>query len=161
MSGNRPDVVVVGAGPVGLVAACELARHGVAIRIIDKLTAPTTESRAVAVHARSLEMFDRMGITGQLVDSGVKTLGMQLIADGRTLAKLDLDRVDSAFPFSVTTPQTETEFPPRPLASCVTALTTQLSWAFTYAIARVTAHGNAISYEGAPNAGKMSPRRRM
>ena len=62
MSGDRSDVVVVGAGPVGVVAACELARHGVAVRIIDKLTAPTTESRAIVVHARSLEMFDQMGI---------------------------------------------------------------------------------------------------
>ncbi len=57
----RPAVLVVGAGPVGLVAAAELARRGVPVRIIDKLTAPTTESRAIAIHARSLDMLDRMG----------------------------------------------------------------------------------------------------
>ena len=44
------DVVVVGAGPVGLVAASELARRGVGVRIIDKLTEPTNESRAIAIH---------------------------------------------------------------------------------------------------------------
>ena len=59
---DAPQVVVVGAGPVGLVAACELARHGVRVRIFDKLSAPTDESRAIAMHARSLDMLDRMGV---------------------------------------------------------------------------------------------------
>jgi 2-polyprenyl-6-methoxyphenol hydroxylase-like FAD-dependent oxidoreductase len=109
ISGTPSDVLVVGAGPTGLVAACELARRGVAVRVIDKLAAPTTESRAIVVHARSLEMFDQMGIADEIIGSGVKTLAMQILAGGRILAKLSLDQVDSAFPFSVTTPQTETE----------------------------------------------------
>lgn len=58
---STTDVVVVGAGPVGLVAAYELARRGVRVRVIDKLSQPTTESRAIALHARSLDMLDRMG----------------------------------------------------------------------------------------------------
>jgi 2-polyprenyl-6-methoxyphenol hydroxylase-like FAD-dependent oxidoreductase len=77
--------------------------------VIDKLPAPTTESRAILVHARSLEMFDLMGVADEIIGSGVKTRGMQMLAAGRVLAQLSLDQVDSAFPFSVTTPQTETE----------------------------------------------------
>ena len=46
MSTKNPDVVIVGAGPVGLVAACDLARRGVSIRIVDKLAAPTDEAWA-------------------------------------------------------------------------------------------------------------------
>jgi 2-polyprenyl-6-methoxyphenol hydroxylase-like FAD-dependent oxidoreductase len=65
------DVLVVGAGPVGLVAACELARRGVRMRIVDTLAAPTTESRAILVHARSLEMLDRIGVAGTLLDTDV------------------------------------------------------------------------------------------
>jgi 2-polyprenyl-6-methoxyphenol hydroxylase-like FAD-dependent oxidoreductase len=103
------DVVIVGAGPVGLVAACELACRGVTVRIIDKLAVPAAESRAIVVHGRSLEMFGRMGLAGEIIDSGVKSLAMQMYAAGRRLARADFDRVDSAYPFSVTTAQTDTE----------------------------------------------------
>ena len=102
-------VLVAGAGPVGLVAAAELARRGVPVRIIDKLAAPTTESRAIVVHARSLEMLDRMGLADAVIASGVTTTTMEMRADGRLLTRLDLSRVDSPFPYSVTTAQTETE----------------------------------------------------
>jgi 2-polyprenyl-6-methoxyphenol hydroxylase-like FAD-dependent oxidoreductase len=102
-------ITIVGAGPVGLVFACELARRGVPFRIIDQLPAPTDESRAVVVHARSLEMFQRIGVVDQLIASGVRTRHMDMRIPGRLLAHVDLTSVDSAFPFSVTTPQTETE----------------------------------------------------
>jgi 2-polyprenyl-6-methoxyphenol hydroxylase-like FAD-dependent oxidoreductase len=56
MAAGPVDVIVAGAGRVGLLAAAELARRGVTVRIIDRLTAPTTESRAVGVQGRSLDM---------------------------------------------------------------------------------------------------------
>lgn len=113
MSGNLKsadaDVVIVGAGPVGLVAACELARRGVAIRIIDKRSEPIAESRAVTVHARSLDMLDRMGVVKQLMSTGNKVSGMQMYASGRKLLRVPFNSVDSLYPFAVITPQTETE----------------------------------------------------
>jgi 2-polyprenyl-6-methoxyphenol hydroxylase-like FAD-dependent oxidoreductase len=106
-----PDtqVLVVGAGPVGLVAAAELARRGVRIRVIDKLTQPTDQSRAIAVHARSLDMFDRMGIVDEALSTGIKATAMQLYAGHSKLFRVPLGSVDSAFPFTLTTAQTETE----------------------------------------------------
>ena len=65
-------MIVVGAGPVGLVAGCELARRGVKVRVIDKLAQPTDQSRAIAVHARSLDMLDRMGIVDEMLATGIK-----------------------------------------------------------------------------------------
>lgn len=106
---STPDVVVVGAGPVGLVAAAELARHGAAVRIVDMLASPTTESRAIAIHARSLDMLDRMGIVDQLIATGVKAGGMELYSGKDELVRVPLDGVDTAHPFSLNTPQTETE----------------------------------------------------
>ena len=106
---TRPDVVVVGAGPVGLVAAAELARRGVSIRIIDKLPGPLPESRAIAVHARSLDMFERLGLVDQIIDTGHKSVGMQMYAESRQLFHTPFDSVDSAFPFTLVTPQPETE----------------------------------------------------
>jgi len=106
---QSPDVVVVGAGPVGLVAACELARRGVAIRVIDKLTQPTDESRAIAIHSRSLDMFDRMGFVDDLVATGVKSASMRMLSGGHQLFAVNFGGVDSAFPFSLLTAQTETE----------------------------------------------------
>ena len=104
-----PDVVVVGAGPVGLVAAAELTRRGVGVRVIDKLAAPTTESRAIAVHARSLDMLNRMGIADQLTATGLKAVALQLYTGGERLFRVPLGTVDSAFPYTVVTAQTETE----------------------------------------------------
>ncbi|QJU54305.1 FAD-dependent monooxygenase [Herbiconiux sp. KACC 21604] len=104
-------VLIVGAGPVGLVLAIELARRGVPFRIVDRLAAPTTESRAVVVHARSLEMMDALG--GSLVDelraTGVVTTGVQFHGAERTVARFSFEGVDSTHPYSITTPQTETE----------------------------------------------------
>ncbi len=109
LSHNDTDVLVVGGGPVGLVAGAELARRGVRVRVIDKLAQPTDQSRAIAVHARSLDMFDRMGIVDELLSTGIKATAMQLYAGHRKLFRVPLGGVDSAFPFTLTTAQTETE----------------------------------------------------
>ena len=106
---QNPDVLVVGAGPVGLVAGAELTRRGVRVRVIDKLTQPTDQSRAIAVHPRSLDMLDRMGLVDELVNTGIKAHAMQLYAGNTRLFRVPLGEVDSAFPFTLTTAQTETE----------------------------------------------------
>ena len=106
---QNPEVIVVGAGPVGLVAGCELARRGVSVRVIDKLAQPTEQSRAIAVHARSLDMFDRMGIVDELVGTGIKATAMQMYTGHSKLFRVPFGDVDSAFPFTLTTAQTETE----------------------------------------------------
>jgi 2-polyprenyl-6-methoxyphenol hydroxylase-like FAD-dependent oxidoreductase len=106
---SNPDVLVVGAGPVGLVAAHELGRRGIRVRVIDKLAHPTDESRAIALHARSLDMLDRMGVVDDLLATGVKSTGMNMVAKGKTLVRVPLDSVESAFPYTLVTAQTETE----------------------------------------------------
>jgi 2-polyprenyl-6-methoxyphenol hydroxylase-like FAD-dependent oxidoreductase len=102
-------IIVVGAGPVGLTAAGELARRGVPVRIFDRLPAPTTESRAILVHARSLEMFERIGLVDEIIAAGVRTDAMEMHAGKHSTARIELGAIDSSFPYSITIAQTETE----------------------------------------------------
>ena len=62
----NPDVVVVGAGPVGLTMAAELARYGVSVRVVDKAAARTDKSKALVIWSRTLELIDRMGAARRL-----------------------------------------------------------------------------------------------
>ena len=103
-----PSVLIVGAGPVGLVAAIELARRDIPIRIIDASASPNTEPRAVVLHARSLELLDALGIVDRIIETGQYTRGLEFHA-GNASGKVDLTGVDSPYPFSVSLPQTETE----------------------------------------------------
>jgi 2-polyprenyl-6-methoxyphenol hydroxylase-like FAD-dependent oxidoreductase len=102
-------IIVVGAGPVGLTAAGELARRGVPVRIIDQREAPTDQSRAIVVHSRSLEMFERIGVVDEIIAAGVRTDAMEMHADGKLIIRIELSLVDSHYPYSVTLAQTETE----------------------------------------------------
>jgi 2-polyprenyl-6-methoxyphenol hydroxylase-like FAD-dependent oxidoreductase len=109
VDGHRGPVLVVGAGPVGLVLGCELARRHVPFRLIDMLPEPTDESRAILVHARSLEMMERIGAVEPLIASGIEARAMTFHAGREVLGRLELDTVDSPYPFSISTAQTETE----------------------------------------------------
>src|SRR5262245_54172364 len=73
------DVLVVGAGPVGLTMAAELARHGTPCRIIDQLAAAPPYCRAIGVTPRTLEIFEDMGIVREMIDAGIWIDGLRSI----------------------------------------------------------------------------------
>ena len=66
----RSDVLIIGAGPTGLVLALWLAKLGVSVRLIDKAAEPGTTSRAVAVQARTLELYRQLGLTDRVIAEG-------------------------------------------------------------------------------------------
>lgn len=103
------DVLVVGAGPTGLTLASILARHGVACRIVDKEAAPATQSRALGIHARTLEAFDLMGILPGFLERGHVVHGVEMRSEGKQVMHVRLDDVDSVYPFVLVLSQTETE----------------------------------------------------
>ena len=76
------DVLVVGAGPVGLTMAAELARHGVGCRIVDRLATPSPYCRAIGVTPRTLEVWDDMGIARDMIDAGLWIEGLRSIIQG-------------------------------------------------------------------------------
>jgi 2-polyprenyl-6-methoxyphenol hydroxylase-like FAD-dependent oxidoreductase len=106
---DRLDVLVVGAGPTGLVMASELVRGGVRCRIIEKSPTPSTTSKALAVHARTLELFERLGIADAAVAAGVPARGLSIFSDRRRIVHVDFDRIASRYPYVLILPQNRTE----------------------------------------------------
>src|SRR6266852_2810838 len=77
------DVLIVGAGPTGLVLALWLTRLGVRVRIVDKTAEPGTTSRAIAVQARTLELYSQIGLANPIVESGRKIVAANLWVAGK------------------------------------------------------------------------------
>ncbi|MCF6386692.1 FAD-dependent monooxygenase [Mycobacterium sp. MBM] len=83
------EVLIAGAGPVGLTAAIELARRGVAVRIVDALVEPPQYAKAVGVQPRTLEVFERMGVLRQILDAAVPLRGQIVYVNGEHAGQLD------------------------------------------------------------------------
>jgi 2-polyprenyl-6-methoxyphenol hydroxylase-like FAD-dependent oxidoreductase len=90
---TRSDVLVVGAGPTGLVLALWLAKLGVKPRIIDKTAAPGTTSRALAVHARTLELYRQLDLADVVVKRGHKVPAVQLWVKGEPRTRIDFEQI--------------------------------------------------------------------
>ena len=88
--GSRADVpvLIVGAGPTGLVLALWLTKFGVSVRVIDKTAEAGTTSRAVAVQARTLELYRQVGLSDTVVEAGVKVPGVNLWVRGGRAARV-------------------------------------------------------------------------
>src|SRR5262249_4931075 len=109
---SSTDVLIVGAGPTGLVLALWLTKLGVKIRIIDKTERPGTTSRALAVHARTLELYQQAGLTGDVIANGHKVPAANLWVAGRHQARLDFSDAGeelTPYPFLHIYPQDEHE----------------------------------------------------
>lgn len=104
------QVLIVGAGPTGLAMACSLGQQGIRCRIVDKASAPAQESRALAIQARSLEVFDRWGIVDDFLARGLPIYGLRLFGEEKQqLAHLEFSGLPTRFPFVLSLPQRETE----------------------------------------------------
>jgi len=106
------EVLIVGAGPTGLVLALWLTRLGVRVRIVDKTAEPGTTSRALAVQARTLEFYSQVGLADTVVERGRKTIAANLWVAGKRAAHAVLGEMGvglSPFPYALIFPQDEHE----------------------------------------------------
>ena len=105
----NPDVLIVGAGPVGLTMAAELTRYGLKVRIIDQAPEPTDKSKALVVWPRTLEHLDRLGLASTFVSAGLKATHGRFFARNQELASISLNLGATPFPFALMIPQSKTE----------------------------------------------------
>ena len=106
-------VLIVGAGPVGIVLACELIQQGVGVRLIDSVDRyddTDLHSRGILIWPRSLEILRRIGVSERLAQAGHQSPGVGYYSGHRLLGTAHVHRhPDSSYPFVLTIPQRETE----------------------------------------------------
>jgi 2-polyprenyl-6-methoxyphenol hydroxylase-like FAD-dependent oxidoreductase len=106
------DVLIIGAGPTGLSLACQLLRYGIDFVIVEKNAGLTPYSKAIGVHARTLEIFDQIGLAQEAVASGTIADRARLLIDGEIRGELDFSDIGkglSPFPFVLMLEQSKTE----------------------------------------------------
>lgn len=106
---NSTDVLIVGAGPTGLALALSLARAGIDFLIVDRLAKGLNTSRAAAVHAHTLDVLERIGVAGDLVDQGINVPVFSVRDRDSRLLSLDFRQVPSRHATILMIPQHETE----------------------------------------------------
>ena len=125
---NIEPILIVGAGPTGLTLALWLRRLGVSVRIIDTATGPGTTSRAMVVHARTLEFYRQLGLADDMIAEGIKTSAVEIIRARRRLVSLNFGDIGGAlspYPFLLTYPQDDHE---RFLIKALRATGTKVEW---------------------------------
>ena len=108
---SETEVLVVGAGPVGLMTAGELARRGVAVRIVEKAIERSPLSKALVVQPRTLETMDLIGLADQFVRRGYPAPGLNVgLGSGKKKpVSVEMRGLDTRFPYLLVLPQAQTE----------------------------------------------------
>jgi 2-polyprenyl-6-methoxyphenol hydroxylase-like FAD-dependent oxidoreductase len=122
------DVLVVGAGPTGLMLANQLARRGVRALIIDRHSGPSLQTRALGVQARTLEIYSQLGIADRALELGKRATSANMWAEGRRAARIpvvDIGRDLSPYPFVLILGQDDNE---RILAEALGRWGTSVQW---------------------------------
>lgn len=109
---DKLPVLIVGAGPTGLMMACQLARFGISFRIIEKHEGPTTQSRALVIQPRSLEIFEQMGIAERAAKQGKPFQTINYVVNGKLAQRVPLGNFGKGltqFPYLLILEQSKTE----------------------------------------------------
>lgn len=109
---NKIDVLIVGAGPTGLVLALALVKAGIMPRIVDKKSATGQESRALGVQAHTIEFYHQLGFAEEVVAGGVQIEDIYIREQGRVVSKINVNHFGeglSPYPFLLCFPQDDHE----------------------------------------------------
>lgn len=112
MERMKTDVIIVGAGPTGLSLACQFIRHGVDFRIVEKNEGVTPYSKALGVHARTLEIYEPLGLAERAKTAGTIAGKVKMLEGGEVLGEVDLSNIGeglSAYPYMLVLEQSKNE----------------------------------------------------
>jgi 2-polyprenyl-6-methoxyphenol hydroxylase-like FAD-dependent oxidoreductase len=103
------DVLIVGAGPVGLFLANECVRRGVRCRLVEAKPTQSTHSKALAIFPRTLEILDMAGLVAPFMEAANRVTSVAVVTHGHTLARLRFEPDETPYPFIAMVPQNDTE----------------------------------------------------
>lgn len=106
---NDVDVLIAGAGPVGLLLANECARRGLTYRIVESRATQSQHSKALAIFPRTLEILDMAGLAGPFLEAANRVTWVSVISHGHRLAHMKFEPTQSPYPFVAMVPQNVTE----------------------------------------------------
>src|SRR4030095_1006086 len=103
------DVLIVGAGPVGLFLANECARRGLGWRLVESRPSQSVHSKALAIFPRTLEIFGMAGVSGPFLEAANRVTSVAILTHGRALAHMRFAPEESPYQFIAMVPQDVTE----------------------------------------------------
>lgn len=149
MAVNSTQVVICGAGPTGLSLAAQLLRYNIDFIIVEKNEHITPFSKAIVVQARSLEIFEEIGLAQEAIEAGQLTTGANIFYKGKERAHLDLSGLGegiSPFTFALSLEQCKTE---KLLADHLTKNNCQIRWRTQFTRYDEDTHGVSVFYQDA------------
>ncbi|HEX8088826.1 MAG TPA: FAD-dependent monooxygenase [Blastocatellia bacterium] len=108
----KTDVVIIGAGPTGLSLACQFVRYGMDFIIVEKNEGVTPYSKAIGVHARTLEIYEQIGLAQKAIEQGTIARKVRMLAGGEVRGEMDLSNIGeglSPYPFVLMLEQSKNE----------------------------------------------------
>src|SRR5437868_15347835 len=108
----KTDIAIIGAGPTGLSLACQFVRYGIDFVIIDKNESVTPYSKAIGVHARTLEIYEQIGVAQKAIEQGTIAGKVRLLTGGKVRGEIDLSNIGeglSPYPFVLMLEQSKNE----------------------------------------------------
>lgn len=102
-------VLIVGSGPIGMSMAILLKMRGISYRIVEKNSGPSTSTKAIAIHSRSLEIFREMGVADKMVETGFAIKNFSIQAKDKKVLNYDFSLLNTAYPILLSLPQPQSE----------------------------------------------------